>query len=106
MPCVKWKTTKEDVMSFWSNNDFDLKLKSEIYGNCDLCFLKGKGKLAIIANEKPELFDWWINNEEKLENKGGAFKKEITYKQLKERSQAQQGLFDDDPSFECFCNID
>lgn len=106
MPCVKWKTTKEDVMSFWSNNDFDLKLKSEIYGNCDLCFLKGKGKLSIIANEKPELFDWWINNEEKLENKGGTFKKEITYKQLKERSQAQQGLFDGDPSFECFCNID
>ena len=106
MPCVKWKTTKEDVMNFWSNNDFDLKLKSEIYGNCDLCFLKGKGKLAIIANEKPELFDWWINHEEALNDKTGGFKQDITFKQLKERSQAQQGLFDGDPSFECFCNID
>jgi hypothetical protein len=106
MPCVNWKTTKEDIMYFWSKNSFDLKLKSEIYGNCDLCFLKGKGKLSIIANEKPELFDFWINHEEKLDNKGGAFKKEITYRQLKERSQSQKGLFDGDPSFECFCNTD
>ena len=64
------------------------------------------------GKEMPETLDFinecdkrW-NHEESLQNKGGAFKKEITYKQLKERSQAQQGLFDGDPSFECFCNID
>ena len=105
MPCVGWKTTKQDVLDFFKHNDFDLKL-NEPYGNCDGCFLKGKGKLAIIAKEKPELLDWWINHEERLENKGGAFKKEITYRQLRDRSIAQQGLFDGDPSFECFCNID
>lgn len=105
MPMVSWKTTKQDVIEWWDKQDFKLNL-NEPYGNCDGCFLKGKGKLAIIAKEKPELLDWWINHEESLQNKGGAFKKEITYKQLKERSQAQQGLFDGDPSFECFCNID
>ena len=105
MPCVGWKTTKKDVLDFFENNDFNLEL-NEPYGNCDGCFLKGKGKLAIIAKEKPKLLDWWINHEETLENKGGAFKKEITYRQLKDRSIAQQGMFDGDPSFECFCNTD
>tara|TARA_R110000764_G_scaffold74371_1_gene150944 strand:+ start:1380 stop:2144 length:765 start_codon:yes stop_codon:yes gene_type:complete len=105
MPCVGWKTTKKDVLDFFENNDFNLEL-NEPYGNCDGCFLKGKGKLAIIAKEKPKLLDWWINHEETLENKGGAFKKEITYRQLRDRSISQQGMFDGDPSFECFCNTD
>ena len=100
MPCVKWKTTKEDVLNWWSNQDFDLKLK-EPYGNCDLCFLKGKGKLMTIAKERPELFDWWSNHE-----KISTFKKDISYSQLKEKAQNQFQMFDDDPSFECFCNID
>jgi len=102
LPLVKWKTTKDDVLNWWSEQDFDLMLKQP-YGNCDGCFLKGKGKLAIIAKERPELLDWWINHEEKS---GSTFKKEISYKQIKEASQAQQQLFADDPSFECFCNID
>jgi len=102
LPLVKWKTTKDDVLNWWSEQDFDLMLKQP-YGNCDGCFLKGKGKLAIIAKERPELLDWWINHEEKS---GSTFKKEISYKQIREASQAQQQLFADDPSFECFCNID
>ena len=55
-PCVKWKVTKQDVFDWWSKQDFDLNLK-EPYGNCDLCFLKGKGKLRAIARERPDLFD-------------------------------------------------
>jgi len=102
LPLVKWKTTKDDVLNWWSEQDFDLMLKQP-YGNCDGCFLKGKGKLAIIAKERPELLDWWINHEEKS---GSTFKKEISYKQIKEASQSQQQLFENDPSFECFCNID
>jgi hypothetical protein len=64
--------------------------------------LKGKGKLAIIAKEKPELFDWWIDKEVD----GRQWKKEITYQQIKDKSQNQIGLWDGDPSFECFCNVD
>ena len=101
-PMVKWKTKKSDVLSWWGKQDFDLMV-NEPYGNCDGCFLKGKGKLAIIAKEKPELFDWWINNEKQTKN---TFKKEISYQMLKDKSLAQQGLFDGDPSFECFCNAD
>ena len=109
MPLVKWKVTKQDVLQWWGKQPFDLMV-NEPYGNCDCCFLKGKGKLAIIAKEKPELFDWWIKHEnincEYSDNKQGSFKKEITYKQIKDKAQSQLGLWDNDPSFECFCNID
>jgi len=102
LPLVKWKTTKQEVFSWWKQQPFDLMV-NEPYGNCDGCFLKGKGKLSIIAKEKPELFDWWID----VENKSGhTFKQEITYQQIKDKAQSQLGLWDDDPSFECFCNID
>jgi 3'-phosphoadenosine 5'-phosphosulfate sulfotransferase (PAPS reductase)/FAD synthetase len=100
LPLVNWKVTKADILSWWKSQDFDLKVK-EPYGNCDCCFLKGKGKLSIIANEKPELLDWWIEKE-----KISTFKKEISYKALRDKAQSQLGLFDNDPSFECFCNID
>lgn len=100
LPLVKWKINKQDVLNWWKEQDFDLQV-NEPYGNCDCCFLKGKGKLAIIAKEKPELFDWWIDKE-----KTSTFKKEITYQQIKDKSQSQLGLWDNDPSFECFCNID
>jgi len=110
MPLVKWKITKKDVLNFWSKQDFNLML-NEPYGNCDCCFLKGKGKLAIIAKEKPELFDWWIekeNNQLEKNNRktGGIFKQDISYKQIRDKAQNQIGLWDDDPSFECFCNVD
>lgn len=110
LPLVKWKITKQDVLNWWSMQDFDLKL-NEPYGNCDCCFLKGKGKLAIIAKEKPELFDWWIekeNNQLVVNNRkhGGIFKQDISYQQIKDKAQSQIGLWDGDPSFECFCNTD
>lgn len=100
LPLVKWKITKLMVLEWWKQQDFDLKV-NEPYGNCDCCFLKGKGKLSIIAKEKPQLFDWWINHE-----KTSTFKKEISYQKIKETAQNQLGLWDNDPSFECFCNID
>lgn len=99
---MKWKTSKTDVLKWWSEQEFDLKV-NEPYGNCDCCFLKGKGKLAIIAKEKPQLFDWWIEQEN---NSVGTFKKEITYQKIKDKAQSQIALWDGDPSFECFCNVD
>jgi hypothetical protein len=51
--------------------------------------------------------DWWILHEQNLgNNQKGAFKQDITYSALRDAAQAQLGMFDNDPSFECFCNID
>lgn len=102
LPLVKWKVDKLQVLTFWAQQEFNLKI-NEPYGNCDCCFLKGKGKLAIIAKEKPELFNWWVNVEE---TSGHRFKKEITYNTLRAKAQSQLSLWDGDPSFECFCNAD
>ena len=107
LPLVKWKTNKQDVLNWWSKQDFNLKLK-EPYGNCDLCFLKGVGKLMIIAKESPELFDWWIQHENNVVKNGitGTFKKGISYEQIRDKAQSQYSMFESDPSFECFCNTD
>lgn len=48
----------EDVMQFWADQPFDLRLRQD-EGNCDLCFLKGGGKIVNLIRERPESADWW-----------------------------------------------
>lgn len=56
------KVTEKDVLEFWDNKHFNLKLDIG-ESNCDLCYLKG-GKLLISMIEKnPKLADWWIKQE-------------------------------------------
>jgi 3'-phosphoadenosine 5'-phosphosulfate sulfotransferase (PAPS reductase)/FAD synthetase len=104
LPLVKWKVTKEDVREFWNQQEFDLKLEQP-FGNCDGCFLKGKGKLLEILSKDINALDWWIEIEE-TNIKKVQFKKEITYRQLKELAIKGENKFSDDPSFNCFCNAD
>jgi 3'-phosphoadenosine 5'-phosphosulfate sulfotransferase (PAPS reductase)/FAD synthetase len=100
LPLVGWKVKKLDVLNFWSQQDFDLQI-NEPFGNCDGCFLKGKGKLIQIENKLPGTLNWWADLEQRA-----TFKKEISYKQLINNAKQDLQLFNDDPSFECFCNID
>lgn len=55
-----------DVRAFWSRQPFDLRLES-YEGNCDLCFLKGAGKLTRIMRDRPDLAAWWIEAEAEAE---------------------------------------
>jgi len=102
LPLYKWKITKAEVLDWWKQQPFDLNI-TPLYGNCDGCFLKGKGKLLQIAREKPELLDWWAEMEELT---GKQFRKEISYRQILEKVKSQPDLWSDDPGFSCFCNID
>jgi 3'-phosphoadenosine 5'-phosphosulfate sulfotransferase (PAPS reductase)/FAD synthetase len=102
LPLYKWKITKQDILDWWKEQPFDLKTQT-LYGNCDGCFLKGKGKLLQIAREKPELLNWWAEMEEST---GKQFRKEISYRQILEKAKSQPDLWADDPGFNCFCNID
>lgn len=102
LPLVSWKITKADVLQFWKEQEFNLMV-NEPYGNCDGCFLKGKGKLSIIAKERPEMLNWWIEQEART---GNQFRSETKYIDLLNNAHKQLGLWDNDPSFECFCNID
>jgi len=65
--------TKHDVQSFWAAQPFDLRLPiyngKTMKGNCDFCFLKSEATLAMMAREHPELAKWWINAEQRLNNR-------------------------------------
>jgi hypothetical protein len=59
-----FNVAKSDVNKFWSEQPFDLNIKS-YEGNCDLCWKKGLRKLMTIVKDKPELADWWRDMEQK-----------------------------------------
>jgi len=54
--------TERDVLAFWREQSFDLQLRSH-EGNCDLCFMKGRGILQRIMRARPDLATWWIDQE-------------------------------------------
>lgn len=107
MPMAKAKHTKADVMEFWSQQPFDLGLMP-YEGNCDLCFLKSRGKLMTIMRERPELAAWWIAQERKVSPEkvsGRRFVEEFSYADLAD-TVARQGVFpfietDDEHDAEC-----
>lgn len=64
--------TEADVMAFWASQPFDLALQQD-EGNCDACFLKASTKLIRIFQKRPDLADWWIEQEERT---GQVFRKD------------------------------
>ncbi len=56
-PLVYWKIKKEDVISFWRDAPFDLKVP-EHRGNCLWCWKKSFKKLVTVYRETPEVFDF------------------------------------------------
>jgi 3'-phosphoadenosine 5'-phosphosulfate sulfotransferase (PAPS reductase)/FAD synthetase len=120
MPLYTDKKSVKDIYEFWKNNSFDLNLPNHggktLAGNCDLCYLKGTQTLVNILREKPELANWWIKQEEKLqswrkEDRGSKYG--MTFKgngmsyikllDVTKLDQKQIDLFDDD-SRSCFCH--
>ena len=99
--------TKEDVSNFWKAQPFDLELPNNNgvtdWGNCDVCFLKGKSKRLSIIRERPELADWWIA----VEKEHGDFfdRNGTAYESMKIIATDQPSLFDfgDDETIPCFC---
>lgn len=57
------KVSKEDVLSFWKEQPFDLDIP-EHYGNCIFCYKKSDKKLWKVAQEIPEAFDFIKRMEE------------------------------------------
>lgn len=99
--------TKEDVGKFWKQQNFDLRLYNNNgvtdWGNCDLCFLKGKSKRMAIIRERPDLADWWIKTEKSA---GDQFDRMgTTYAEMKIIATDQGNLFNfaPDESIPCFC---
>ena len=106
--------TAKDVGKFWEENSFDLNLPNNNgvtdWGNCDLCFLKGTGKKQSIIRERPELADWWIEQEASLSvdvGKAAFFRKDApSYKMMQTIALEQSNIFEDmftDETIPCFC---
>jgi 3'-phosphoadenosine 5'-phosphosulfate sulfotransferase (PAPS reductase)/FAD synthetase len=99
-PLAKANVTKADVAAFWAQQPFDLGLRA-YEGNCDLCFLKGRGTLKAIIRENPGCADWWIAQEAIGK---GRFVTEYSYSTLLREVQEQPFLFDppdDEHDVEC-----
>ena len=102
-PLVKANVTKQDVLQFWSNNFFDLKLPfNGFYSNCDLCFMKPVAQVASMISEKPERAIWWATQEEIA--KGRFSKDRPSYSQMMKFSKEQSDMFDsNEQGMSCFC---
>jgi 3'-phosphoadenosine 5'-phosphosulfate sulfotransferase (PAPS reductase)/FAD synthetase len=99
-PLADAKIARKDVLAFWAAQPFDLGLRG-YEGNCDLCFLKGRGTLKAIIRENPGAADWWIEME-RVGN--GRFVTEYSYADLKREVLEQPSLFDppaDEHDAEC-----
>jgi 3'-phosphoadenosine 5'-phosphosulfate sulfotransferase (PAPS reductase)/FAD synthetase len=100
-------TTKRMVGDFWKAQSFDLNLP-DYMGNCDLCWKKSQKKRLRILSERPEIGDWWENEESKDEY---VFDRDnLSISQLRDKAKQlgkQTKLFDfsNDKSCSCFANI-
>jgi hypothetical protein len=102
-PLNDFKITKENVLEFWKNQSFDLEL-SEHLGNCDCCFLKGINKIKRIEKENPNLLNWWIEQEQRM---NATFRKSRPLRLLRHLLKTQPTLFDSfEEDIQCFCNTD
>lgn len=106
LPLYEAGVAVAEIGEFWRRQNFDLQLPNNNgvtdWGNCDLCFLKGRSKRLSIIRERPDLADWWIEAEKR---KGQFFRPDQpSYEQMKIIASDQGQLFDfDDESIPCFC---
>ena len=66
-PLSRARITRGDVMAWWAAQPFDLELEPW-EGNCDLCFMKGRGIRKRIIRLFPNFADWW--NAQEIEQDG------------------------------------
>jgi len=101
-PLAKAKVAKLDVMQFWLGDTgvfpsttlpqgFDLGL-ADYEGNCDYCFLKGKGIRKRLIRDGKTSPAWWSQNE--IEQ-AGWFDKRDTMAELIEQVRSNPSFFDD-----------
>lgn len=88
-PLAKAKATLSDVMTFWAAQPFDLALEPG-EGNCDLCFLKGRGLRKELIRRRPISAQWWIDAEQSV---NGFFDRRDSYSGLRAEVYREPDLF-------------
>jgi len=103
-PLARAKMRRADVMAFWAGQPFDLGLEAW-EGNCDLCFLKGRGLRKRIIRDDPSRADWWAEQERVT---GGFFdRRDRVAALIDEVSCSPELSFDslDDEEFDAECGL-
>lgn len=106
LPMNAAKHTLDDVRAFWKAQPFDLELPGDdnAFGNCDLCFLKARGKIEKVMRTAPEAARWWADQEERI---GSTFRNDRpSYRQMFTQLTLQGRMFDDaieDDTLPCHC---
>lgn len=62
-PLASAGITKADVLGFWKEQTFDLRLSGPWEGNCDLCFLKSRASIMRQIRDYPDRAKWWASME-------------------------------------------
>lgn len=110
MPMYHAGASERDVLAWWSEQDFDLRLHS-FQGNCDACFLKSRPKLFEVERTAPGTLEWWARQETRMsgcENPNGrVFKLGDSYAGIQDAVSRQadlfKGVFDNDPAMDAEC---
>ena len=100
---------RADVLAFWKAQPFDLELPGDddAFGNCQLCFLKAKRKIAKVMRTNPDAARWWIEQEEAHADKRPFRFDRPTYRQMLTQVTVQGQLYDDaieDDTMPCMCH--
>jgi len=90
-PLAKARVVSEDIAEFWRRQPFDLGLTAG-QGNCDLCFMKGKGLRKELIRQRPTSATWWIDAEQSV---NGFFDRRDSYSSLAAEVRRSPELFDD-----------
>jgi hypothetical protein len=105
-PMYRHGHTLSDVTAFWKSQPFDLRLPNDdrAFGNCDLCFLKGRGILERVIRHDPTIAQWWIDQENAI---GAKFRSDMpSFSQMLVQVRIQPQLFGeegDDDIIPCTC---
>ena len=114
-PMAEAGVTKEDVVAWWDEQDFDLELPNHggvtLAGNCDLCFLKGQSTLLRLMKGRPDLSDWWIRMETIIHKDDGCGMNRATFRADRSSYARMQELalmvedlpLGGDETIPCFC---
>jgi 3'-phosphoadenosine 5'-phosphosulfate sulfotransferase (PAPS reductase)/FAD synthetase len=100
-PMSKAKVTLRDVRAWWNAKPFDLQLEPG-EGNCDLCFLKGRGLRKELIRRNPASVDWW-DEQERLTQ--GFFDRRDRYSELREEVRRSPDMFDMSVEHDVECGL-
>lgn len=107
-PLSKARVTKATVMAFWREQPFDLGLEPW-EGNCDLCFLKGRGIKKRIIRGDASRAEWWRANESahKGKQERGWFDRRDSIAGLLDEVRRAPDIFDpvDDEEYDAECGL-